>query len=914
MAGFDAFISYSRQASSTLAVALRNGIERFAKPWYRLRSSRVFLDDASMSANTGLWSNIERGLTEAGWFVLLCSPRSAASGYVTTEIAWWLEHKTAERILMVLDEGEIAWDAAAGDFDWQRATAVNPALSKAFAEEPRWVDLSWFELDGSQREADPRFTERVADLAAAIRGQERDELVGENVRERRRAMNLLRGGVIALSVLLVASLFATVLAVRNGNAAAEQARIALARQLAAQAITLSRTDLQTASLLAVEANRLNDDAQTRAALFQLATASPALVRALPAGAPVTSTAVTAEGIVLTGDADGEVELWQDGSEVVLSFPDRVVAVALSADHRVAAGVSGAGAAVWSEGRRQDLDLAAAGWDGSTPSAVSVATDGRYLAVSSPTSATALFERTDGGYAPVGTVARGGQVGWGKGEFTVVGSLGEWARVALDGLTILDAGWHAIPMSLSGSAVSADGRVLAGQTEAGVNYSLWLAQGSASGGDSAAGDPADLVATSQVSAPLDLELDDHGARLAMLVDGAIYVAAGRDPGTLPEPPLVLDGAGRATPSTLSFAGDRLASGTGEFALLWDLRQAGRIVTEVPARIAEPCRACGPPILRVSPDGSRLLNTDLSGNSTFITQVATGDTVALPEADAYTGASWIGDDRIIAYSREAQALRILAGPGFSVAEVSVPVQLREGAYAALAIHSDGATATVLDEGGLVQMVELGSGAVTGASEALRQVWEQSAPFGFGISPDGSTAFVTFSGATGYLDIASGRLLYSGASEGAAFDGAGQLHVFADGASWTVDPGGELVSPSPARIEPIPAPVLSPDGQIVVTGGQTGTVSLVALDGRGAEFGRITVPVESNRFAVSAFTPDGSALLTALQSMGDQPAAVRHLDLTREGWRAAACALAGRDLTPAEWRAFVDTEPPADLRCER
>ena len=59
------------------------------------------------------------------------------------------------------------------------------------------------------------------------------------------------------------------------------------------------------------------------------------------------------------------------------------------------------------------------------------------------------------------------------------------------------------MSLSGSAVSADGRVLAGQTEAGVNYALWFAEGSASGGDSA-GDNADLVATSQVSAPLDLE--------------------------------------------------------------------------------------------------------------------------------------------------------------------------------------------------------------------------------------------------------------------------------------------------------------------------------------------------------------------------------------------------------------------------
>ena len=708
MAGFDAFISYSRQASSTLAVALRNGIERFAKPWYKLRSSRVFLDDATMSANTGLWSNIESGLTEADWFILLCSPKSAASQYVTTEITWWLEHKNPERILMVLDEGEILWDAASGDFDWQRATAVNPALSKAFAEEPRWVDLSWFELDGSLRDADPRFPERVADLAAAIRFQERDELVGENVRERRRALRLLRGGVVALSVLLVASLIATVLAVRNGNAATEQARIALARQLAAQAITLSRTDLQTASLLAVEANRLSDDPQTRAALFQLATASPALVRALPVGALVTGTAVTADGTVVTGDADGQVQLWRaDGPEAVLSFAERVVAVAASSDHRVIAAVSGTNAAVWTDGRRSDLDLAAAGWESFDPTEVSVSPDGRYLAVSNPNTTTAVFGAAGSDYAGLGTIPFGGQVGWGTTEFTVVNPSGEWAWVALGGLEILDSGWHPIPMSLSGSAISADGRVMAGQPVPGVNYALWFAQRSLPG-EQADDDPPDLVATSQVSAPLDLELDDRGDRLAMLVDGTIYVAAARDPAALPEQPLVLDGAGRATPSTLSFTGEHLASGSGEFALLWDLRQAGRIVTEAEAVIAEPCRACGPPILRVNPDGSHVLTTDVSGSDLYVTEVATGTTVKPSETGGLSGAAWIDDERIIAYSLEDSALQVLSGPGFSQVEASFPLVLGEGAYAALAIRSDGeTTATMLDESGRVQLIDLVTG---------------------------------------------------------------------------------------------------------------------------------------------------------------------------------------------------------------
>ena len=56
---FKAFISYSRAASQPLAIDLQNGLERFAKPWYRLRAMRVFRDDSSMAANTALWSSIE---------------------------------------------------------------------------------------------------------------------------------------------------------------------------------------------------------------------------------------------------------------------------------------------------------------------------------------------------------------------------------------------------------------------------------------------------------------------------------------------------------------------------------------------------------------------------------------------------------------------------------------------------------------------------------------------------------------------------------------------------------------------------------------------------------------------------------------------------------------------------------------
>jgi hypothetical protein len=933
-ARFDAFISYSRRASGALAVELRNGVERFAKPWNKLRSSRVFLDDASMSANTGLWSNIEKGLTEAEWFILLASPASAASEYVTTEITWWREHKQADRILLVLDEGEIAWDAAAGDFDWKRATAINPALATAFHEEPRWVDLSWFEQPDSLRTEDPRFAERVADVAAAVRFQERDELIGENVRERRRALRLLRGGVIALAGLLVASLVATVIAVVNGNVATEQARIAQARQLAAQAITLSTTDLRLASLLAVEAVRLHDDVQTEAALFQLQNASPYLVRSLPVGSEVRSTAIGADGVVVTGGQDGVVALWDDGERTdVLALPDYPASVAQTQAHDVVAAVTadpGIALAVWTGSGREEFTLDQVGSaDGTSPVFVSLTPDGRYLAVSSASTWTTLFEAGASGsvgYQRVGTVALGGRIGFGDGEFTIFSASG-WARASLADATVIEAGQHVIPMSAAFlTAVSADGRVMASAPDRGINYSLWYTVGSVSGGGTVEGDPADLIATSAIGGPSDMTLNEDGTRFAAMTEGAIYVSDARDPSELPEAPIALDGAGHVGFGTLSFAGEHLVSGSGDTALVWDLNRVGRATTEFSAPVPEGCNACGPQIVRANDAGTRILMTDLSGFSTVVTDLATRESItADSEGDGddirLTGAGWFGDDRIIAYSAAGRELLVLGGPEYRTVLARIPVDVPEGA-GVLAIRSDGGEegrTTFLDDAGLLQTIQLPDGGVVASSDAFVSLFTGQAPAGFDISVDQAAAYVWFyGGGMRYVDLADERTVYrTDGVDGAAFDGSQVIHVFNDGIEWTVDRrSGEKTTGRTAQVDNIPAPVVSPDGRIVVWGGSTGTMTLTDLTSRGVVLGRVPVPVQDGKHPVSVFTDDGGTLVTTIPALPsvDRPGSVRIMDLTVPGWIAASCAVAGRDLEPAEWLNYLGTEAPADLRCDR
>jgi hypothetical protein len=71
---YKAFISYSHAADGKLAPALQRSLHNIAKPWYRLRSMRVFRDETNLSASPGLWSKIEQALNQADYFLFLASP------------------------------------------------------------------------------------------------------------------------------------------------------------------------------------------------------------------------------------------------------------------------------------------------------------------------------------------------------------------------------------------------------------------------------------------------------------------------------------------------------------------------------------------------------------------------------------------------------------------------------------------------------------------------------------------------------------------------------------------------------------------------------------------------------------------------------------------------------------------------
>ena len=214
---YDAFISYSHGEDSALAEAVQGGLQRFARPWYRRRALHVFRDSTGLSANPGLWSSIVDVMADSNYLIVLCSPDAAESPWVGREIEHWRETKPADHIIPVLTAGELVWDDTAGDFDVARSTALNPALAGAFTEEPLYVDMRWAHSSDQLTARDPRFSNRIADIAAPLHGVAKDDIVGEDIRQHRRALRLAWGAAIALVLLSIGTVAAAGVAKRNAD-------------------------------------------------------------------------------------------------------------------------------------------------------------------------------------------------------------------------------------------------------------------------------------------------------------------------------------------------------------------------------------------------------------------------------------------------------------------------------------------------------------------------------------------------------------------------------------------------------------------------------------------------------------------------------------------------------------------------
>jgi len=278
---YDAFLSYSHAADHRLAPAVQRCLHRLAKRWYQPRALRVFRDKGSLVANPDLWVTLENALRDSRYFILLASPEAARSEWVRREVSFWQANRERDALLIALTEGEIHWDADAGDFDWRRTTALPEQLRGWFHAQPLWVDLTWARTETQLSERHVRFRDNMGALAASLHGIPREELDSEDIRQHRLATRLRWAAITGLLTLLVIALLTASVAVQlrrvaeqqrlvaeqQRQLAEEQRRLATGRALLAEAENLRETQPRTSLQLNLAALRVNSTPQARIGLI-----------------------------------------------------------------------------------------------------------------------------------------------------------------------------------------------------------------------------------------------------------------------------------------------------------------------------------------------------------------------------------------------------------------------------------------------------------------------------------------------------------------------------------------------------------------------------------------------------------------------------------------------------------------------
>jgi WD40 repeat protein len=359
---YEAFISYSHASDSILAAELQRILNRIARPtykWWQRWPPRVFRDQTNLAAASDLGAEIENALASSDSFVLLASTQGAASPWVDREVRTWCANKPSDRLFIALTSGALAWDDAHGDFDRTQTNAIPPALMRVFETEPLWVDFTGVREDESLSR-DPRFVDGAATLAAAIRRTDKDALVGEDVRQRRRTKQLVVGAIGLLTLLTAVAGLAAIYAFIQRNHAEQRARLATSRQLAAEAVVALDNDPEQSLVLAARAASTALTTEAENALRQ-ALRNSSLRSLIDARAPVLSVSLDPTGrLVAAGLGNGSIRTWalRTGNPVatrrLASVP--VESVQFSRDGGRLLGAGLAGVAVWStsKGSREPL--------------------------------------------------------------------------------------------------------------------------------------------------------------------------------------------------------------------------------------------------------------------------------------------------------------------------------------------------------------------------------------------------------------------------------------------------------------------------------------------------------------------------------------------------------------------------------
>ncbi|GAA4536762.1 toll/interleukin-1 receptor domain-containing protein [Mycobacterium paraffinicum] len=101
---YDAFLSYSHRDGEAVA-GIQKGLHHIGRRVGQLNALRVFRDSTDLAANPNLWGKVSNAMDQSRYLIVVLSSSAAGSHWVNQEVAYWLERRGPDQLLVVVVEG-----------------------------------------------------------------------------------------------------------------------------------------------------------------------------------------------------------------------------------------------------------------------------------------------------------------------------------------------------------------------------------------------------------------------------------------------------------------------------------------------------------------------------------------------------------------------------------------------------------------------------------------------------------------------------------------------------------------------------------------------------------------------------------------------------------------------------------------
>jgi len=235
---YKAFISYARDPDKQIAKMLEDKIERFGINWHRMGKQKLFIfrDITGLVPDKSLPHKIENALNNSEFLIILVQEKFSRPDFswVNIEAENFIKScvergdDPADFIILVVTKGDIEWDRAKNQWDFNKTNVLPQSLRDIFKHEPIYADLRpLHDKLATKSLKNQVFRDTIIAIVAKLLYKKPSEIQNQIIKLQRYAIGFIAIILVFISVLSVFAIIQKEKAVENANEAKRQEQIAV---------------------------------------------------------------------------------------------------------------------------------------------------------------------------------------------------------------------------------------------------------------------------------------------------------------------------------------------------------------------------------------------------------------------------------------------------------------------------------------------------------------------------------------------------------------------------------------------------------------------------------------------------------------------------------------------------------------